>query len=440
MQRQGQRVNKRGVAFALGAGLSLVIIAGTAILWMALASARLQSGHSVARHGDDLTILVAGRDVAYCGYRLRCKDQNQRHDLFQGINTDTLMVVKLSGSRLDVLNIPRDTNVGEFNPELGLSEQKVNSQYQAGGPQRLRRAVEEITGGPIDRHVILNEDFVAEAVTALGGLDVDVPSGGIRWKDEAAGVDLDLAPGQHHLTGHEAVWYLRVRKGVGDDWGRIDHQKQAITQLLGRLRSAQGLRAVPTLLNSFSNSVETDLDPEALAALAPRLSDLKVNFATLPTAPIRGTFNLAADQIALAEVWSNPYLDTLRRSQRLQREVSGETEPESGPSVLQTPVIVRDASGAEMGEALAAMLQKIGLQRVEVLTEAPSSTSQVLTGTATGAARELSLLLGFPNLQGDRFDVPAGAVVLLLGEDAAERLPVLEHWRRTPPSNDIQIH
>ncbi|MFC6618353.1 hypothetical protein [Deinococcus radiophilus] len=95
--------------------------------------------------------------------------------------------------------------------------------------------------------------------------------------------------------------------------------------MLSKVRSPQGLRAVPTLLGGFGQNIETNLDPDRLAALLPYLSQLDLAFSTLPTQDIEGSFNLAADHLALSEVWSNPMLDGVRReAERQQTEEARE--------------------------------------------------------------------------------------------------------------------
>lgn len=358
------------------------------------------------------TLLLAGRDIVYCYYRTPCRDQNQRTGLLQPPNTDTLMVVKVEGTRVSVLNIPRDTNVGPYDPQQTLAAQKINSQYWTGGPEGLARAVETVTGEHVDAYVIVRTDFVERVIDALGGLDVTVPEGGIEWIDQAAGVNLKLAPGPHHLGGREAVLYLRVRKGFGDDYGRIDHQKQALTQLVSRLKSPRGLAALPTLLGGLGDGVETNADAGRLTTLAPQLGQLKLSFATLPTQPIPGTFNLAADREALARVWG---------------------PGDAGAPVLAAPsgvprvrVRIVDASGARLGPALSRALGALGYAEVRVQDQpASGEASQVLTGQDVQAATLLADTLGLPRLQGERFPVEAGEVGILLGADARQTLAAL---------------
>ncbi|MFC6592126.1 LCP family protein [Deinococcus lacus] len=411
-----------------------------------------------------LTLLLAGRDVAYCGYHLRCEDQSQRENLFQPINTDTLMLIKVNGTQVDVLNIPRDTNVGPFDPEKSLAEQKVNSQYQLGGPEALTQAVEQITGDHIDAYAVVGSEYVGELIDALGGLDVTVPEGGLQWQDKAAGIDLNLPPGPQHLDGETAVLYLRVRKGFGDDWGRIDHQKQALTQLLGKLRSPQGLALLPTLMSGFGTGLETNLDPTALAGLVPLVPELTPRFATLPTQPIEGNYNLAPDREALLKVWSVPQevQDRWQEEELAARLEAGEMEsgeiaagtleagvqegqapadPASEADLLGVPVRVVDAGKTGLGPALLRVLRQLGYQNLSldlpgpvaspdlalpattgaVSQQASSESSQVLTLDALATANALSRTLRLPRLQGERFPIQQGEVVVVLGRDAASQ-------------------
>lgn len=440
-------------------GLTLGTLCWGGAAWLAFGAG--QATGFEAEQRPEFTLLVAGRDVAYCGYHLRCEDQTQRENLFQAINTDTLMLVKVSGAQVDVLNIPRDTNVGEYDPEQAAAEQKINHQYWAGGPYALTRGVETITGSPVDAYVVLNEDYVAELIDALGGLTVTVPEGGIQWTDNAAGIDLNLLPGKQHLDGRTAALYLRVRKGVGDDWGRIDHQKQALTQLLSQLRSPQGLRVIPTLMAGFGEHIETDLDPERLTRLLPYLSQLNLTFATLPTTPIPGNFNLAVDREALSEVWTNPALEAQRRAAQWQspeepeaaswpeaesagwagaeppagleepEEAGGGAAPDGPAELSERPVVIYDGSGALLGPALARSLERAGYGTVRVELRPPDPmSSQVLTLDAPAEASALAQLLGLPRLQGDRFELQNGEVAVWLGEDAPQQLAALKPLRR----------
>ncbi|GMA15835.1 LytR family transcriptional regulator [Deinococcus metallilatus] len=421
-----RRARLRGVQ-VFGLSLAALTLGGLAVL-----SAPGNAAASALPAGGlpHFTLLLAGRDIVYCAYHTPCKNQDQRTGLLQTPNTDTLMLVKVDGTHVNVLNIPRDTNVGDFDPRQSPAAQKVNSRYWSGGPRGLTQAVETITGEPVDAYVIVRADYVARVIDALGGLDVTVPEGGIEWVDQAAGVNLKLGAGPHHLNGEQAVLFLRVRKGFGDDYGRIDHQKQALTQLAARLKSPQGLSALPTILGGIGNGVETNVDPNLLPTLLPELPHLKLTFATLPTRTIRGSFNLAVDREALARVWGTAGNEA--------------ASAEASPDLPAVTVRVVDASGANLGPALARALRTLGYARVTVQSvPASGEASQVFTQQDVQAATQLADTLGLPRLQGERFPVEAGEVGILLGRDARQSLAALSALNGdaasqvapTPPEN-----
>ena len=411
--RRSWRTARGWRAWQLSALLfSLLTLAGYWTLTSTTSEARRLSltAPGAAPH---FTVLLAGRDIVYCYYRQPCADQNQRTKLYQPPNTDTIMLVKVDGERVNVLSIPRDTNVGPFNPAQGVAFQKVNSQYFRGGPEALAKAAEEITGEHVDSYMIVRTDYVATVISALGGLDVTVPDvpgyaggRGIQFDDEAADLHLHLAPGQHHLDGKTAVGYLRMRKGFGDDYGRMDHQKQAIAQLVGKLRGA-GPGAILTVLRGLtSGSVETNLDPSLAQQMVPFLHAFKLSFATLPTSEIPGTSNLAADRAALAQVW-------------------GGAAAEAG--VPTAGVRIFDASGSGLGSRLQAALTRLGYRVLSVTPAAGDREgSQVFTLDRAADAGALADLLGLPRLQGLRFSIAAGEVGLYLGKDAATTYAVLQ--------------
>lgn len=396
---------------AFGLSLSALTLGGLGLL------SRTGGGAALALPSGEapqFSVLLAGRDIIYCYYRQPCKDQNQRTGLIQTPNTDTLMVVKVQGSQVRVLNIPRDTNVGDFDPRQGPAEQKVNSKYWSSGPDGLVSAVETITGEHVDHYVIVRTDYVERVIDALGGLDVTVPEGGIEWVDQAAGVNLKLAAGNHHLSGREAVLFLRVRKGFGDDYGRIDHQKQALTQLASKLKTPRGLAALPTILGGIGDGVETNADPQLLVALRPYLSQMKLSFATLPTDTIRHSFNLAVNRDRLAQVW-------------------GDTPATTTSDVPAVRVSIEDASGEQLGAGLKRALNTLGYAEVTVTTVPPSQeASQVFTQENVAEANTLADALNVPRLQGERFPVSAGEVGILLGVDARTHLAALKAL--SPPS------
>ena len=402
-----------------GLTLAMLSLAGYAVMSRPGGEARRVLA-SLPGQAPHLTLLLAGRDIVYCAPYTPCKDQDTRK-VWQPPNTDSIMLVKVDGTRVNVLSIPRDTNVGPFDPRKGVASQKINSQYWTGGLDGLSSAVEQITGERVDYAVVVRTDYVARVIGSLGGLDVTVPDvvsygdpkkRGIQFDDNAANLHVHLTPGAHHLDGPQAVAYLRMRKGLGDDYGRMDHQKQALNQLISRLKTPAGLAAaLPVILGGLGNGVDTNADTGLIENLTPFLSQFRLNFATMPTTEIKGTFNLAVDQAALSKLWGSQVQD-----------------PGTPTSDAKATITVRimDASGKAIGPRFVRALQQAGYAKVELeTTTASREHTQVFTQTEASAAETLADLLNVSRLQGIRFPIQSGEVGVLLGEDASSMYAAL---------------
>ena len=191
----------------------------------------------------------------------------------------------------------------------------------------------------------------------------------------------------------------------------MDHQKQALNQLISRLKTPAGLAAaLPVILGGLGNGVDTNADAGLVENLTPFLSQFRLNFATMPTTEIQGTFNLAVDQVALGKLWGN------------QDEATG--------SSVNTAVSVRvmDASGKAVGPRFVRALEQAGYAKVSLeTTTASREHTQVFTQTEASAAETLADLLNVSRLQGIRFPIQSGEVGVLLGEDAASMYAALPH-------------
>ncbi|MBB6098840.1 LCP family protein required for cell wall assembly [Deinobacterium chartae] len=341
------------------------------------------------------SVLLAGLDVAYCYYHTPCKPGDPR---IQSLSrTDTLMLAIFDKTHVKILSIPRDTWVDGTN-------RKVNAGYPIGGPEQMVHDVETVTGQRIDYYAVVKLSYVEDIIDALGGLDVNAPAP-VDFVDNAAKLRLKLDAGPHHLNGKDAVAFLRMRKapGWGDDYGRMDRQKEAVAQLLDKLRSPQGLSALPSLMAAFSQGVTTNADPGLLQQMVPHLGSYRLQMATLPTHDGQGSY-LIADRSRLADVL-------------------GKDIPENTVSQPTVPARILDASGQPgLGEALARYLRLRGLEVGQIEVQPKSlERSRVVTLNEVTSAQAYADFLGLARLQALRFPVSYGEVVIYLGADAAER-------------------
>ncbi|NPV68561.1 MAG: LCP family protein [Anaerolineae bacterium] len=192
--------------------------------------------------------------------------------------TDSVMVMGVQPARLDVslLSIPRDLFIET--PGYGL--QRINTvnvlgeQDQPGSGARLAaQAVAQSFHIPVDRYLRVNFDGFIALVDALGGIDVEVPSLLIDYAyptDDFGTTTVQFEPGWQHMDGWQALAYARTRH-ADDDYRRAARQQQLMVALAQAVVRPGNWPRLPAAAAAFFQSVDTDLTPLDLLALAPTL-------------------------------------------------------------------------------------------------------------------------------------------------------------------------
>ncbi len=222
----------------------------------------------------EMGMVVAARDIEYCGYHTPCGP---------GSRTDTIFYFRLQGGEVRGVAIPRDL----FSPLVGG---KINAAYGRGGPELLKRAVEEATGLVAERHLVLTLESVARVVDAVGGVEVYLEKP-MRYTDRAARLYIDLPAGPLHLSGEEAVKYMRFRHDALGDYARLDRIKEVVGQVLKRAQDPRTWPALTLALREAWGELDTNLTLEELLAHLPAVRGLKLALATLPTREAPGPFS-----------------------------------------------------------------------------------------------------------------------------------------------------
>jgi LCP family protein required for cell wall assembly len=164
----------------------------------------------------------------------------------QGL-TDTIMLASFDTEikRVDLISVPRDTYY-ERSDYPGAALQKINSVYKSEGSSddsekgavAMAKAVSDVLSGvPIHFYEIYSDEDIAKIVTAMGGIEIDVPMD-MKYTDKKQDLYIDLKKGRQRLNGDQAVQFLRYRKGYKTgDIGRVEAQqnfmKEAFKQSIG---------------------------------------------------------------------------------------------------------------------------------------------------------------------------------------------------------------
>lgn len=207
--------------------------------------------------------------------------------LFMGIDearSDTMILVSYNkeNNNIAMMSIPRDTRV-EI-PGYGID--KINAAAaKREGTALAMETVRNMLGIPVHHYVKVNFKGAEKIVDILGGVKVNVPPD-MDYDDPAQDLYIHLKPGLQVLNGKDAVKFARFRSGYSDaDLGRIKAQQQLIKAFIEKLTSPKVIPKVPSLIDTMSKCVKTNMESGDIARYALSVSDLKmenIKFYTLP--------------------------------------------------------------------------------------------------------------------------------------------------------------
>jgi LCP family protein required for cell wall assembly len=145
------------------------------------------------------------------------------------------------------------------------------------GAEAVKLAVGEALGLDIDYYVMVNLRGFQAVVTALGGIDIDVPYRIPIGTRTIPGVGCTRAtgwiePGQNqHLDGYHALWFARARCGPGpvnDDYERMRRQRCVIGAIAGQVDPLTLLTRYQQLAAATKDTMSTDIPQQRLDAFA----------------------------------------------------------------------------------------------------------------------------------------------------------------------------
>lgn len=171
---------------------------------------------------------------------------------YRNARSDVMMIstIDTKYKKVKLTSLMRDSLV--YIP-TSQTYQKLNHSYMEGGPNETLRAVNTNLDLSIENFVIFNFKAVEEAIDYLGGYPAFI--------DNGESTDMQLEEGPHHLTGNQAIWYMRIRKNSGGDQGRNQRQRDLIMYILNETEKMSKLelmdftrKILPLIKTSYSFS------------------------------------------------------------------------------------------------------------------------------------------------------------------------------------------
>ncbi|WP_313344485.1 LCP family protein [Sedimentibacter sp.] len=186
----------------------------------------------------------------------------------EGPRSDTIMLASYDRKTKEgnIISIPRDTYYYREGYEKYSDVQKINAVYgmEEEGIYALMKAVEDLTGIPINNYAIIEYEGLRAAVNAVGGVEFEVPFH-MRYIDpyDDPPLNINVPGGKQLIMGDKALELLRFRKSNVDgyrsypngDLGRVQTQQQFIK---AAVKKSLSLR-LPSVISSVYPHVKTDL-------------------------------------------------------------------------------------------------------------------------------------------------------------------------------------
>lgn len=206
---------------------------------------------------------------------------DSRRDSYTAGLADAIRLVRVDfvQPRVQLLPFPRDlyVEIPGVEDHDGITHGKLNQAYLYGnsaydyydgpgeGPGLLASTLERNFGAPVDHYVAVNLQSFVRVVDELDGIDISLPNvidGRVPGSKDS---DLYFPAGQIHLNGYRTMLLARLRPQ--GDLQRSEVQNLILQALARKLFDPSIVRKLPSLIATFSESVQTDLGPVEIAQL-----------------------------------------------------------------------------------------------------------------------------------------------------------------------------
>ena len=192
--------------------------------------------------------------------------------------TDTIIVASLSGGKIKLTSIMRDTYV---NLE-GYGQNKINAAYRLGGEKLAMDTVNRAFGLNITRYAVIDFEGFSDLIDSVGGVTVRVSKAEMKeinkgldttWKRLGDGRPIEYLKTYGEkilLSGPQALAYSRIRK-IDSDYVRTSRQRAVLEALLSKLRSNRNPVVLAKLMQTALSNIKTNINLFEIGAISVRL-------------------------------------------------------------------------------------------------------------------------------------------------------------------------
>ena len=219
-----------------------------------------------------------------------------QHDAPDLTDTIILASLRLEGSQLTLISIPRDIWIPTMKAKVNTAYYYGRQKNPDGGGFTLARdAIFQITNLPIHYVILVDMNGLKKAIDLVGGVDIEVERSftdarypletengdkptlapGITPKPEEIYETVSFEKGSRHFDGNTALKFSRSRNSddpeEGSDFARARRQQLVLIALAKKIKSREivlNLDRVKELQQLFDDHTNTDLSDQEMLALA----------------------------------------------------------------------------------------------------------------------------------------------------------------------------
>lgn len=206
---------------------------------------------------------------------------SRKGELQAGTHADSMMIVSIDNSTkaVKIVSVYRDLVMEQMDGSL----RKANNAYYVGGPQEAMEMLNKNLDLEVRDYVTVDFKAMVNVVDLLGGIEVELTEAEAEELNKHIGETASVAgkkyapveAGVQQLDGVQTVTYARIRKNVGDDYGRTERQRFVIEKIFEKIKDTNLLK-----LNSIANEVlpqvSTNLSAKQILKMAVSAGKYKI--------------------------------------------------------------------------------------------------------------------------------------------------------------------
>lgn len=279
---------------------------------------------------------------------------NRSNGNYDSGNSDSIMICSINNKTKEVklISVYRDTSL---DVDGDRTFRKCNYAYNHGGPQQAIEMLNRNLDLNIQKYVSVDFYALAEAVDALGGVQVDItddeayymngPAGYIAATAAVTGATpQNVSVGTQTLNGVQAVAYCRIRYTAGGDFGRAERQRTILQAMVNKLGDAN-LGELNNLINAVFDDIGTNMKLNQIIGMASKMKNYQlVETRGFPYAMKTGKYGSQGDMVVPCTLESNV--------KELHKDLFGNEEMEVSKEVADISQQIQNFSGYGEGDAL----------------------------------------------------------------------------------------